>query len=353
MTLEKPYSINNRFEGVAYWVVDPPMDMQIDEEDQKNYLIANVRLEHCNQTFASMHGRHKPEELKYSKLGALYSEGYNLNRLVSVLVANNYSVSNFESREKFEGETKWFLNYCEPTFLDNKLVALKSTQIDITRQKELENAYYKTESHLFSVLENSKDIILSVDREYNLLSINKAGNQTFKASLNIDVKPGDNIIKLIPPALAESWKRRYDRALAGERFSEEEYYKDESGELYFELSIYPVYENDEIIAATVISRDITVRKLHELRLVEGERNYRNLAIEKEELLQNLRDYTSELSHVLRRPVSNLLAFSDQLQKGFIKDHDIEKSVSMIKTETKALDDIIHELTERLEKSKGQ
>ncbi|MCB0738144.1 MAG: PAS domain S-box protein [Bacteroidetes bacterium] len=232
-------------------------------------------------------------------------------------------------------------------------MALKSTQIDITRQKELENAYNKTESHLFSVLENSKDIILSVDREYNLLSINKAGNEIFKASLNIDVEPGDNIIRLIPPALAENWKRRYDRALSGQRFTEEEYYQDQSGELYFELSIYPVYENDDIIAATVISRDITVRKLHELKLVEGERNYRNLAIEKEQLLQNLRDYTSELSHVLRRPVSNLLAFSDQLQKGYLEQTDLEKSVAMIKKETKALDDIIHELTERLEKSKSQ
>ncbi|MCB0738145.1 MAG: hypothetical protein KDC92_11580, partial [Bacteroidetes bacterium] len=62
------------------------------------FLITNLKLEHCNQTFAALHGYINPIDLKSITLGALYKDGYNLNRLVSVLMSNQLLVTNFETR---------------------------------------------------------------------------------------------------------------------------------------------------------------------------------------------------------------------------------------------------------------
>jgi signal transduction histidine kinase len=121
-----------------------------------------------------------------------------------------------------------------------------------------------------------------------------------------DIKMGMNILECISSENdREVSKENYDRALLGESHSNIRIYGDKN-KAYYESFFNPIKNDEnEIIGATVLARDISKRKESELALIEREVELKELNSTKDKLF-------SIIGHDLRSPFNNILGFSKLL-----------------------------------------
>ncbi|MEI6681524.1 MAG: PAS domain S-box protein [Bacteroidota bacterium] len=146
------------------------------------------------------------------------------------------------------------------------------TMADITGRKKAEDGLSQSQVLLKSSIESQKDtILLSIDNNYRYLYFNKAHADTMKHAYGTTVALGMDILECI--ASGEDRlraKENYDRALSGESHTNIRIY----GEVernYYESFFNPIRdENNKIVGATALARDITGRIMVEKKLWESE-----------------------------------------------------------------------------------
>lgn len=133
--------------------------------------------------------------------------------------------------------------------------------------KERTRTIAEKEANLSSLIENSKDLICSVDRNYNLLVANNAYKEFIKDAYNEDLKPGDNILAGLHEDIVNYWKPYYDRALKGESFSLIESRLVHDRNAYYEMSFNPIWTDEPKAAGfSVFIHEITHQKEAEQKL---------------------------------------------------------------------------------------
>jgi PAS domain S-box-containing protein len=146
-----------------------------------------------------------------------------------------------------------------------EIVGYVGTNMDITKRRLAEEALEKSRLLLRASLESQKDtILLSIDKDYRYLYFNKAHKDVMKKSYNKDIELGMNILECITSDTDRIIaKENYDRAFRGESHSNIRIY----GNLklaYYESFFNPIRgENNEIIGATALARNITRRQAEE------------------------------------------------------------------------------------------
>ncbi|MHC1737726.1 MAG: PAS domain S-box protein [Ignavibacteriaceae bacterium] len=146
---------------------------------------------------------------------------------------------------------------------------------DITESMQNEEAKKKSELLLKSSLECQKDTILfSIDKNYRYLYFNKAHKDVMKFAYNKDVALGMNILDCITSDDDRiAAKVNYDRALNGESHSNVRIFGDVQ-RAWYESFLNPIVnENNEIIGATGMARNISDRIRADEALRESEKNY--------------------------------------------------------------------------------
>jgi methyl-accepting chemotaxis protein len=132
---------------------------------------------------------------------------------------------------------------------------LQATQEEMDRtQGELKGK----ESNMRSLIDNTKDTIFSIDTKYKISIVNATLSDKY-AGLGLDLKPGTNILDILPKEKAAYWKARYDRALKGETFVQIDESKSKEGSSTFAETHHNPIKNEEghIVGVSVIARDIT------------------------------------------------------------------------------------------------
>lgn len=143
---------------------------------------------------------------------------------------------------------------------------------DITREKLLQNAIAVERLNLAALINNTEDLIWSIDKNYNLLSANEPflkATQFGNKRLNI----GNSIFaNNVDQGRIKNWKKHYDRALNGETFRIEEISDDYNFQTrYCEVSFNPIRnKSQQIIGVGCFSKDITKKKKHEFILSRHE-----------------------------------------------------------------------------------
>lgn len=144
---------------------------------------------------------------------------------------------------------------------NNEPAALQGTISDITEKTTHNAQIEKLKNNQEALINGTKDLLWSVDTEYNLIIANKAFEQLIKKRLKREIAEGD---LALPDEFSteanQKWKLYYKRALSGEQFSVKEKIQDPSKPLttYGLISFSPIYDkNKALLGVSCFSKDIS------------------------------------------------------------------------------------------------
>jgi PAS domain S-box-containing protein len=137
---------------------------------------------------------------------------------------------------------------------------------DISEKKLAEQEKEFDTNNLNALINNTNDMLWSVDRDYRLITSNKAFNNVIKSITGkLPVKAGNIFLKEFTDLQLKKYRAYYKRALAGETFTETEH--DESmPDFWSEISFNPIYEGTTVIGTACHSRNISEKKKAEFQL---------------------------------------------------------------------------------------
>jgi PAS domain S-box-containing protein len=145
--------------------------------------------------------------------------------------------------------------------------------IDITEHKKAEEALRESEEKYRNLFENASDPIITLDREGNVISINKIVEEYgYKRSELI----GKNMLNFIPKKYWPKIGKHTIDVLRGKIVQAEVEVITKKGNIFAEYRSKPIKKKGKVVGAQVILRDVTGRKGAEERLKESEEKYRFL-----------------------------------------------------------------------------
>lgn len=150
--------------------------------------------------------------------------------------------------------------------LNNKMLRVSAVR-DISEYKKNQDALSESRANLLALVENTRDNIWAVDKDYRIIFINEHFKTDFKLGYGIELLPGMKIIDILPDGIKESWKSRYDRAFADERYEFEEHLVFGEVHIYVEVSMSPILVDGKIIGVSVFAHDVTPSKLAEIQVI--------------------------------------------------------------------------------------
>ncbi len=216
--------------------------------------------------------------------------------------------------------------------------------LDITERKLAEAQVSEQRTLLRNLLESAGDAIFSVNRDYCYTNFNSQHAAVMKALYGCEIELGHSLFDYQRLDDGIQAKRNIDRALAGERFTDEGYSgDDERVRAYFEVSHYPIRDDsDNIVGVAVFARDTTARRRAEeaLRLLNAELDQRvsERTAELEASNKELDAFSYSVSHDLRAPLRAIDGFTRILS---------EECAPQLDTEGQRLCSVIRENTARM------
>ena len=150
----------------------------------------------------------------------------------------------------------------------------------MTRSKKTGLQLSHAEDLTRTLLNNTNEGILIIDREYKILSINRQSVRDLQALSGKAPEPCMDFLEFILPSEKSKAIENFDRVFTGEKVTFESEYEKSSGRKWTLISHSPVQDGDgNITAALIITHDITERRNSELKIEESERRFR-LTLEK-------------------------------------------------------------------------
>ncbi len=215
------------------------------------------------------------------------------------------------------------------TNYDNSIKSLIFLVEDITEGKLQEFENINKSERIKAIINNTSDIICSIDNDYNLMEFNSTFAGIAKIAFGIELQPGLPVLKFIDPTKHDKLKTIYKRILNGEVYSDIESYSGPSNHTVFHETNYnPIYNSENKISGiSIFSKDITDR-------VKSEQKIKSALKEKEALL-------AEIHHRIKNNlamVSSLL----QLQEMNINNIEVKEALTISRKRIKSTA-LIHEL----------
>ena len=204
--------------------------------------------------------------------------------------------------------------YEELTPLLRKISAQKKTisnQIKEAKQKQEE---FKL------ITENMSEGLLIIDKDFNILSYNQAA----KTLLDVDDAENKSVLSF---NRSRGFRNTIETALSGER-AENDITHDENT---YNLIANPVYENEKIIGAVIVIIDITE------------------SVKREQLRQ---EFTSNVSHELKTPLTSISGFAEMMKSGGTPDETVVDFSTSIYDEAQRLITLVSDIMKISELDEG-
>jgi PAS domain S-box-containing protein len=134
-------------EGVSRLEIDPPVPINLPEEEQIDRLYGGARIAECNDAMARMYGLSEARELVGTPLADLHTVSDPANReQIRTFIRSGYRISDSETREHDrDGRSRVFLNNVIGFLEDGHLVRVWGTQRDVTDQRHLEEQFRQSQ----------------------------------------------------------------------------------------------------------------------------------------------------------------------------------------------------------------
>ncbi|MDF1738200.1 MAG: ABC transporter substrate-binding protein [Verrucomicrobiales bacterium] len=143
---------------------------------------------------------------------------------------------------------------------DNSLEFIVAEGIDITEQKAVAFDLETSRSSLSSLVEHTRGLIWSVDREGILISSNTQFRQALWRRTGKTIAEGDSVFDFFEEHERRQWELYFERALQGDRFTAEFTVPDPTGRQVHEASFHSISQDKQIAGVTVFEFDISERK---------------------------------------------------------------------------------------------
>ncbi len=178
-------------------------------------------------------------------------------------------------------------------------------------RKQAEKEIATARANLRALIENTSDMIWSIDRDYRLIVANSVYKASAEALYGKRPRPGSLVLdpETIPEGAFKMWKEFYDRALNGEDFVVETP-SDQGDEGFLEVSYNPILnEQEEIIGVSAFAHDVTERILTNRLLRQAMVDYRRSN-------KDLKEFAYGISHDLREPLRMVISYLELLEQRY-------------------------------------
>ncbi len=155
----------------------------------------------------------------------------------------------------------WVETVARPILNENEeVIAIQTATRDISGRKKNEEIIKREQANLEALIENTPDVIWSIDTEDRYIAFNKPFVKTIEFLTNSTPHVGDKVdFGSIENDLGQLLKKLHKRALSGERFMHNIEWL-ENPVRTFEHSFNPIIDEDKkVIGVSVFARDITKR----------------------------------------------------------------------------------------------
>ena len=140
------------------------------------------------------------------------------------------------------------------------------------------NELRDSEGKLNSLIENTDDVVASLDVEGRVLTANTVIRQLYRKGFGKELEVGRPFFDSSTPVLLERWRPRMAQVLQGQRLRLEEEYDLEGSRFVLDISVTPILgAGDRVVGLTFFGRDITARKQAEARLGELHRTLMDIS----------------------------------------------------------------------------
>ena len=193
---------------------------------------------------------------------------------------------------------------------ENNLIAM----VDLLREKIRLTKRFEKELKVSglrfqAILENTTDVIWSVDENLRLNTFNSFFRQKSMTRYNIKPELGDRISDIVPRDEYRELEMFLQKAKEGERFTIEEVDQKGNTPRYFETSFNPIREENKVNGVSVFSRDITTRK-------EQEKSKTQILNELQSVNEELQQIAYITSHDLKTPLRSIGSIASWLKADY-------------------------------------
>jgi PAS domain S-box-containing protein len=310
--------------------------------DMKTLSTVNGEMIYGSPSITKVLGYSLKELLHKSAINFIHPDdipGYMENRK-EILQTPGKSVFNQIRLRHKNGNWIWCEGIITNMLHEAGINALVSNYRDISEKKIAEKQQEFDSINLSALINNTKDLMWSVDKDFKLITSNQPFDETIRHISGQAIAKGSNILAPgFSPEQLKRFKIFYDRAFSGESFTEIEY-TGIPDEIWSEISYHPIRKGVEIIGTACFSRDITERKLSELERIKitNDLSQRN---------KDLEEFAYIVSHNLRAPVANILGAANRLsdpglstEKKDLLRNGLNESVTMLDGVVKDLNHIL-------------
>jgi len=202
--------------------------------------------------------------------------------------------------------------------------------MDITEQKKIQEKIFNDDQNLRAIINNTRDIIWSVDRDNNIITANEAFIS------RMEYISGRKITRFnkadFEETLYNQWQEYFQRAFAGASFKIIWKEQMNGEDLFEEVSFNPILDQEhQVIGISCFSRDITEQYIH-TQMIEQQ----NEQLRKISLIQ---------SHEVRGPLSSILGLV-QLFNGSEEDSSHQEIIDLLGEAAEKLDTVIRKITDQ-------
>ena len=190
---------------------------------------------------------------------------------------------------------------------DGEVVAVRSIIRNVTETVIAERELASSRANLNALVENTGDVIWSVNADHALITFNSAFALGVEARTGIEPSVGDGPEDLYGEETAIFFQQSYDEVLRQGRLSKIRSEELDGEVRHFELFFSPIGDHEDLAGVVVFGRDITRRRSAEVELVSAKN-------EAEAANRSKSHFLANMSHELRTPLNSVIGFANILLK---------------------------------------